>query len=39
LGAKGYGETRLKNDCGNGMNCSEAQHQENRRTEIKVLEF
>jgi len=37
--AKGYGETRLKNNCGNGVNCSEEQHQENRRTEIKVLDY
>ncbi|NGF55275.1 OmpA family protein [Parapedobacter sp. SGR-10] len=37
--SKGYGETRLKNNCGNGADCSEEQHQENRRTEIKVLDF
>ena len=37
--AKGYGETRLVNNCGNGVDCSEDQHQENRRTEIKVLEY
>lgn len=37
--AKGYGETRLKNNCDNNINCSEEQHQENRRTEIKVLDF
>lgn len=39
LVAKGYGETRLLNDCGNDANCSEEQHQENRRTEIKVLRY
>lgn len=39
LQAKGYGESRLVNDCGNGVDCSEEQHQENRRTEIKVLEY
>lgn len=39
LEAKGYGETRLKNHCGNGLVCSEEQHQENRRTEIKVLDY
>lgn len=39
LVAKGYGESKLINDCGNGVNCSEAQHQENRRTEIKVLNY
>jgi len=37
--AKGYGETRLKNNCINGADCSEEQHQENRRTEIKILDF
>ncbi len=35
--SKGYGETRLKNNCANGVPCSEAQHQQNRRTEYKVL--
>ncbi len=37
--AKGYGETKLKNNCSNGIDCREEQHQENRRTEIKVLDF
>lgn len=32
--AKGYGETRPVNKC---VNCSEEEHQQNRRTEIKVL--
>lgn len=36
--AKGYGETQLVNHCANGINCSEAEHQMNRRTEIKVIE-
>lgn len=35
--AKGYGETRLLNGCANGVPCSEDDHQENRRTEIKVI--
>jgi outer membrane protein OmpA-like peptidoglycan-associated protein/tetratricopeptide (TPR) repeat protein len=35
--AKGYGETKLLNKCANGVNCSEAEHQFNRRTEIKVI--
>lgn len=35
--AKGYGETQLVNDCGNGVKCTEEQHQANRRTEVKVL--
>ncbi len=36
---KGYGETMLINRCANGVKCSEAEHQENRRTEFKVLKF
>lgn len=35
----GYGETQLVNGCSNGVNCSDEQHQENRRTEFKVLEL
>lgn len=37
--AKGYGETRLLNRCENGVQCSEDEHQMNRRTEIKVLKY
>lgn len=37
--AKGYGEGRLLNACGNGTDCTENEHQENRRTEIKVLKL
>ena len=36
LTAKGYGETMLVNNCGNGVNCTEAEHQKNRRTTFKV---
>jgi outer membrane protein OmpA-like peptidoglycan-associated protein len=36
LTARGYGETMLVNRCGNGVGCSEADHQANRRTEFKV---
>lgn len=39
LVAKGYGETRLVNRCSNGVQCSSAEHQANRRTEVEVLEF
>lgn len=35
--AKGYGETMLLNDCKNDVNCTESQHQKNRRTEFKVV--
>lgn len=37
--AEGYGETRLVNDCGNGVRCSREKHQANRRTEVTVLEY
>lgn len=35
--ARGYGETKLVNRCADGVNCSAAEHQENRRTEFKVV--
>ena len=35
--AKGYGETRLLNRCSNGVNCSIAEHQLNRRTEFTIV--
>ncbi|WP_316736799.1 OmpA family protein [Pedobacter aquatilis] len=34
--AKGYGETRPVNRCLNGVKCSEAEFQQNRRTEFKI---
>ncbi|MCB9032971.1 MAG: OmpA family protein [Chitinophagales bacterium] len=34
---KGYGETKLKNKCADGVTCTEAEHQLNRRTEFKVI--
>ncbi len=34
--AKGYGETKITNRCVNGVNCSDKEHEENRRTEIKI---
>lgn len=37
LVAKGYGETRLVNRCSNGVQCSEADHRKNRRTEFRIL--
>lgn len=36
---KGYGETMLVNNCADGVKCSEAEHQRNRRTEIKILQL
>ncbi len=39
LTAKGYGETKLLNECANKIDCSEEQHQQNRRTEIKIISY
>lgn len=36
--AKGYGETQLVNQCSDGVPCSKADHQLNRRTEFKVIQ-
>lgn len=36
---KGYGETRLINQCADGVKCSDVEHQKNRRTEISILEI
>ncbi|MCD4731310.1 MAG: OmpA family protein [Bacteroidales bacterium] len=36
---KGYGETHILNHCINGVFCSEYNHQENRRTEFKVIGY
>lgn len=35
LTAKGFGETQIKNRCKNGVDCSELEHELNRRTEFK----
>ncbi len=35
--AIGYGESRLINKCANGVTCSEAEHQLNRRSEFIIL--
>jgi outer membrane protein OmpA-like peptidoglycan-associated protein len=37
--AKGYGERQLLNRCADGIPCSEAEHQVNRRTEVKVTGY
>jgi len=39
LTARGYGETRLLNRCSNGVDCSPAEHQLNRRTEFKIVKM
>jgi len=37
--ATGYGETLPVNRCVDGVQCSDAEHQTNRRTEFKILSF
>jgi outer membrane protein OmpA-like peptidoglycan-associated protein len=36
---KGYGEKVLVNQCKNGVQCTEEEHQQNRRTEFKVTKI
>ncbi len=35
--AKGFGETKLVNRCGNGVICAEWEHRQNRRSEVNIL--
>ncbi|MFK8037832.1 MAG: OmpA family protein [Crocinitomicaceae bacterium] len=35
--SKGYGETKLLNECADKVECTEEQHQINRRTEMEIL--
>lgn len=37
--AKGYGETQLINHCADGVECTEEQHRQNRRTEFTIIEI
>lgn len=39
LTAKGYGETQLVNKCADGVQCSEAEHQLNRRSQFIITEL
>ncbi|HRI58674.1 MAG TPA: OmpA family protein [Saprospiraceae bacterium] len=36
LTGRGYGETKLVNKCDDGVECTEAEHQLNRRTEFRI---
>jgi outer membrane protein OmpA-like peptidoglycan-associated protein len=36
--AKGYGEYKLKNRCTNDIQCTDEEHQQNRRTELKIIQ-
>jgi len=35
--SKGYGETKLLNECADSIECAEEKHQINRRTEMQIL--
>ncbi len=35
----GYGESQLRNECKDGVSCSEEKHSYNRRTELKFLDI
>ena len=37
LVAVGYGETKLVNKCSNGVECTEEEHQKNRRTTFRII--
>jgi outer membrane protein OmpA-like peptidoglycan-associated protein len=37
--AVGYGETRLRNRCSDGVKCSETEHQVNRRTQFDISNY
>ncbi|WP_229702366.1 OmpA family protein [Maribacter cobaltidurans] len=39
LKGKAKGETELTNNCTDGVRCTEAEHQENRRSEFLIVEF
>ena len=36
---KGFGEGQLVNHCGDGIDCFEPEHEENRRTEFLIVDF
>ncbi|MGK0390056.1 MAG: outer membrane protein OmpA-like peptidoglycan-associated protein [Maribacter sp.] len=39
ISARGYGESNIANKCANGIACSDQEHEQNRRTMIKVVGF
>jgi outer membrane protein OmpA-like peptidoglycan-associated protein len=39
LTAKGFGESQLSNRCTNDVECSDAEHKQNRRTVFKINYF
>lgn len=39
ISTKGYGESKLTNECEDGSDCTEEEHQKNRRTEIRIMDL
>lgn len=39
ISAKGYGESKLVNECADGVECTEEKHQENRRSEFIIIDM
>ena len=39
LSGKGYGESQLVNNCKDGVDCSEEEHQKNRRSEFIIVDL
>ncbi|MEZ4982816.1 MAG: hypothetical protein R2769_14755 [Saprospiraceae bacterium] len=37
--AFGYGESQLRNDCADGVECEEEDHAFNRRTEVRITKI
>jgi outer membrane protein OmpA-like peptidoglycan-associated protein len=37
--AKGFGESKLINKCADGVRCTDEEHQANRRTEVKIIDY
>jgi outer membrane protein OmpA-like peptidoglycan-associated protein len=37
ISTKGYGESKLLNNCRDGQYCDESEHAKNRRIEFKIL--
>ncbi|MES2627712.1 MAG: carboxypeptidase regulatory-like domain-containing protein [Bacteroidota bacterium] len=37
VSARGYGESQIRNGCYDSVDCTEEQHQYNRRTEVKII--
>ncbi len=39
ISGKGYGESQLVNKCKDGVKCTDVEHQQNRRTEFKIVKL